>query len=238
MGRGSPAQSCSHRLLLRDFHKLHLQVDTSRCCSGDLRAQRAQRGENAAQRPTSHAFPTLDPAGGILGAPRSAGGGQAAPESQAPRTVLRAGHLNPAQRNGARDAQRRARGHTASQRPARPLIQFRFCHAAGGRQSRAPPLGVGLEAQAGVRGSADRGGRSGQSCVPAEAGVTAEYAAVPAAVERLKEHRGATREPPCEALHAAAVLGGSMAVDITEILPGGTDDALRVETLNAEPEEH
>ncbi|CAI9171467.1 unnamed protein product [Rangifer tarandus platyrhynchus] len=127
MGRGSPAQSCSHRLLLRDFHKLHLQVDTSRCCSGDLRAQRAQRGENAAQRPTSHAFPTLDPAGGILGAPRSAGGGQAAPESQAPRTVLRAGHLNPAQRNGARDAQRRARGHTASQRPARPLIQFRFC---------------------------------------------------------------------------------------------------------------
>ena len=42
-------------------------------------------GENAAPRPTSRALPTLDPAGGILGTPWSAGGGgQAAPERQDP----------------------------------------------------------------------------------------------------------------------------------------------------------
>ena len=46
---------------------------------------KGRRGENAALRPTSRALPTLDPAGGILGTPRSAGGGgQAAPERQDP----------------------------------------------------------------------------------------------------------------------------------------------------------
>ena len=47
-------------------------------------------------------------------------------------------------------------------------------------------------------------GCPGQSWAPTEAGVSAEFAAVPATMELLKEHLDVTREPPWEALHAAA----------------------------------
>lgn len=95
-GRGPPAQSCSHRPRLRELHKLPPASGHTTLLLRGPPGSKAQCGENAAQRPTSCALPTLDPAGGILGAPRSAEGGQVAPENQAPRTVLRAGHLNPA----------------------------------------------------------------------------------------------------------------------------------------------
>lgn len=76
---GSFSSRLRTHFAFRELHKLHLEVDTARCCpQGPPGSRAAERG--AADPPAPH---TLEPAESILGTPRVLGE-QAAPERQDP----------------------------------------------------------------------------------------------------------------------------------------------------------
>ena len=109
------------------FISCHLQADTPRCCSGDLRAQRrsAERMRPSGRQAAPSPRWTLQGASWEL--PGVQKGGRWLLKIRLPARYSGRATLTLLRSNGAWGAQRRARGHTASQRPARPLIRFRFC---------------------------------------------------------------------------------------------------------------